>query len=182
MKLQTNRCLFNFTLIAALFFSAVSVQADPIPFPAPNFIQEAPFIGIPIVLEAICVVLLLRCFQKPRNFILWVLGMHVLTYPLFFGVVMGLLFLSHNLYFRVFTRHLLFGFRSLELAEVLIILVEGSLIYLMCRYLSPKPATLPIPSTKRCMVVSLAGNVCSLLASGVLNVVIFDLLGVKNAC
>ena len=168
--------LRRIAFLAAMFFSAVSAQADPLPMPAPvpmSWTESSLRIGIPILLEAVCVVLLLRRVRTPRFFILWILAMHVLTYPLFRFMLVEfdrLSFYRHLvsalsfLISRRLTGSVSFYVR-IAIPEVLIIFIEGSLIYLMCRFVPSRTSTLRIPSIPKCWAVSLAGNICSVVIS-----------------
>jgi multisubunit Na+/H+ antiporter MnhB subunit len=49
------------------------------------------------------------------------------------------------------------------LGEGLVVIIEGTLIYLICRHV-PAKQNLPIASLVRCWLISLAGNACSLIA------------------
>jgi hypothetical protein len=73
--------------------------------------------------------------------------MHLFTYPAF----LGLLWLLHDIRPSI----------AVAIGEGLVVLVEGSLIYLMCRYLSPANARLRPPSPGTCWLASLVGNACS---------------------
>jgi hypothetical protein len=53
------------------------------------------------------------------------------------------------------------------LGEGLIVIIEGTLICMICRCV-PAKQNLPIASLIRCWLVSLAGNACSLIAFPVL--------------
>jgi hypothetical protein len=75
-------------LLLLMLFSAFPALANPIPLP------EKPVTGpltlsvtVAIFIEAICWVLCLRRFRKPRWFILWILGMHLITFPAFVGLL-----------------------------------------------------------------------------------------------
>jgi hypothetical protein len=186
MRLQAHRGLLAFAILAVLLSSACAVQADPLVYGEypdyfdatriPGWITRVldglPFIGISITLESICVVFLLRKFQSLRYFFFWVLGMHVFTWPMFQSCFISLDMLTRSLYmiigvfpFWILPSYQSIGALDLGIAEMTIIAIEGGLIYLMCRYLSPKPATRPPASVGRCMMVSLAGNVVSFLIS-----------------
>ena len=134
--------------VAVLMLSAVSLRANPI---APGAEPLAFMVFIPItlaiLLEAICVWLLLRRWRRPRLFVLWLLGMHILTYPLFLGLL-WLLYGSHPAF-------------AMTLGEAAIVLVEGGLIYLMCRFISSRQSPLPAPTISRTLFASLIGNICS---------------------
>lgn len=134
--------------VAVLLLSGVSLLADPIVVsegpPRPGALVP---IFFAILLEAICVRLLLRRWRRPGLFILWLMGMHLLTYPLLLWV----LWLAYGLHPAV----------GVVMGEGLIVLLEGSLIYLMCRFLSSTKSELPVPSIGRSLFASLIGNICS---------------------
>jgi len=134
-----------------LLLSAVSLKADPISVgEGPPQLGVVVPIVLAILLEAICVLLMLRRWRKPAVFILWLMGIHVLTYPLF----LGLLWLSYGLHPAL----------GVTLAEGLIVLIEGGLIWLICRFLSSTKSELPVPSIARSLFASLIGNICSAAA------------------
>ena len=162
--MSTPIYLRRFVILAASLFCAFSAQANPIAAPI-SWTTEIPQIGIAIFFEAVCVMLILRRFRTPRLFILWIFGMHILTYPLFIFLVLGISWLNHFLYLVWFLRGALSGLSGLVIAEGLIIVLEGSLIYLMCRFMPSPAATFPVPSIRQCWVASLAGNICSIIAS-----------------
>jgi hypothetical protein len=168
--------LRRFVILAALFFCAFSAQADPIPVPRPSWMEESqiPLAGIAIFFEALCVMLILRRFRTPRFFILWILGMHIVTYPLFIFLMMGTLRLRRCLYLVWFLRGALNDLSGLVVAEGLIIVLEGSLIYWMCRFVPSPAATFPVPSMRQCWVASLAGNLCSVVVSVLLAALFFS--------
>src|SRR5208337_1927983 len=79
-------CRWGF--LAVLLLSAISLKADPV------VVGEGPprlEVVVPVVLavlaEAVCIRLLLRRWRKPGLFLLWLMGMHLLTYPLFLGAL-----------------------------------------------------------------------------------------------
>ena len=125
-------------------------------------------IGISIFVEAVCVVLLLRRSRTPRLFILWILGMHMLTYPIFLFLCFGISSLPDTSYFVLLLKSAFGGMSGLAVAEGLIILLEGSLIYLMCRFLPSPTALFPVPSIRQCCVASFLGNLCSIIVSLIL--------------
>jgi hypothetical protein len=141
----------RFGLVAAMFLAAFPLQANPISLPEKPVTSEITFlITVSIFLEAICWMFLLRRFQRPRLFILWILGMHLLTFPAFLGLLW-----------------LLDAMRpafAVALGEGLVVLVEGVIIYAICRCASAAKQNAPIPSLVRCWLVSLAGNICSATA------------------
>jgi len=74
----------------------------------------------------------------------------VLTYPLF----LGLLWLSYG-------THPAF---AVAWSEGAIVLVEGGLVYLLCRFVSSAKSASPLPSVSRALFASLVGNICSAAA------------------
>ena len=75
-----------------MFLCIYSAQADPIELPEKPVTPEITcLIVVSILLEAVCVLFLLRRFRRPRFFILWIFGMHLLTYPGFLCGVGGVL-------------------------------------------------------------------------------------------
>jgi len=138
--------------LAVLLASAVSLKADPIDVNAEPIFEFGTIVSITlaILLEAVCIWLLLRRWRTPRLFILWLVGMHLFTYPIF----LGLLWLS------VGTHPAL----AVATGEGLIVLIEGSLIYLMCRFAPSAKTALPLPSVSKALFASLIGNICSAVA------------------
>jgi len=137
--------------LAVPLLSAFSLKANPV------VVGEGPprlEVVVPVVLavlaEAICIRLLLRRWRKPGLFLLWLMGMHLLTYPLFLGV----LWLSYGLQ----------PILAVAMGEGLIVLIEGGLIYLICRFLSSAKSGLPAPSFSKSLFASLMGNICSAAA------------------
>jgi hypothetical protein len=147
MKIQ-NPSLWRAGILVSLFLFAFSLRADPIEIPERSVVPEiAMLTGVSILLEAICIWLLLRRFQKPRLFILWIMGMHLITYPAF----MGLLWLLQDM------RPAL----AAGIGEGIVVLVEGSLIHLICRFVPSAKSNRPPASLLRCLLASLAGNAVS---------------------
>ena len=137
-------------LVAALLLSAVSLKADPIDITQEPIRNVAIYLGVLAILaEAVCISLLLRRWRRPRFFILWLMGMHLLTYPVF----LGFLWLAEAVRLAL----------AVATGEGLIVLIEGSLIYLMCRFLSSRKSELAVPSISRSLFASLVGNVCSVV-------------------
>lgn len=143
------RCL---GFLAVLAISAVSLQANPInPGASPIFeLGTITGITLAILAEAICIMLLLRRWRTPRLFLLWLMAMHLVTYP----ILLGLLWLSSGKP----------PVLSVAVGEGLIVLIEGGLIYLMCRFAPSARAEMPLPSVSKSLFVSLAGNICSAVA------------------
>jgi len=139
-------------ILTALWFSAVAAQADPIVIGSGPIFQFGILftVTIAILIEAVCILLLLRRWRTPRLFLLWLMGVHLLTYPLFLGLV----------WFSAGARPGL----AVTLCEGIIVLVEGSLIYLLCRFVPSAKAALPTPSVGKALFASLIGNICSAAA------------------
>lgn len=121
--------------------------------------ENAFLIFTAILVEILCVVWILRRAKKPRFFPAWLIGMHVVTYPAF----LGLLWIFQDVRPSV----------AVTVGEGLVVLVEGGLIYLMCRYLAPADPTLRPPSPAKCWLASLVGNACSAGAFPIL-IVLYD--------
>ena len=136
----------------------IPAKANPISLPEKNVTPEFSFaIAFAILLEAICVSLILRRNRRPRFFILWLIGLHLLTYPAFLGLLW-----------------LLQGMRPASAVaggEGVVVLVEGVLIYLICRLVVSSKSNLTAPSLAKCWLASLIGNVCSVLAFPVLTLI-----------
>jgi len=109
----------------------------------------AVYVAAALILEAVCAAWLLRRFRHPRFFALWILGTHLLTFPVFLGAA----WLLQPL-FRDFT---------IALAEGLVILVEGWLVCQICRR-AASPARLTPPAMGECWYVALLANAGSLMA------------------
>jgi hypothetical protein len=143
--------IWRLGVLAAMLFCSFSAQANPISIPEKSITPEITFlICFSIFLEAVCVLLLLRYFRKPRFFVLWILGLHLITYPAF----LGLLWLFQNMR----------PFFAVALGEGLIVIIEGTLIYLICRFVPPSKQIFLKTSLVRCWMASLVGNACSLVA------------------
>jgi len=134
-----------------LLLSAFSSSADPINGREPMFEPLNLFcITIAILAEAFCVILLLRRRRTPRFFLLWLMGLHAVTYPVFLGLVWLCLGLAPWL--------------VIVLGEGVIIVLEGILIWLMCRFAPSAKSALPSASLGKVLLAVLIGNVCSIAA------------------
>ncbi len=155
--------LHSYGILAALVFFIPDLHASSGIFPgkAQNSVL-AVYAGVALFLDALCVAWLLRKFHRPRYFILWVWGTHLLTFPAFVGVI----WLLQPL-FRYFT---------IGLAAGLVVLAEGKLVYQICRR-PTSLAHLPLPSVGECWFAALIGNACSLAAFWLLLVPISALFG-----
>jgi hypothetical protein len=138
-------------VLAGIILLGISANANPISMPEKSVTSEISFtIAIAILLEVICIWLILRRSRKPRFFILWLIGMHLLTYPSF----LGLLWLLQDM-------RPAFAVAS---GEGLVVLIEGGLIYLICRFAAPTKSELTAPSIAKCWLASFIGNICSAAA------------------
>ncbi|HTB85535.1 MAG TPA: hypothetical protein VK742_17945 [Candidatus Sulfotelmatobacter sp.] len=134
-----------------VILSAVSVQADPIALPEKPITPEISFvIGFAILLEVICIWWILRRSRKPRFLILWLIGMHLLTYPPF----LGLLWMLHDMR----------PVYAVAVGEGLVVIIEGVLIYLICRFIPSAKTEGATPSIIKCLLASLLGNIVSAAA------------------
>jgi hypothetical protein len=145
----------QFGVLAGIILLVVPARANPIELPEKSITPEISFIiAFAILLEVICIWLILRRSRRPRFFILWLIGLHLLTYPSF----LGLLWLLQDMRpaFAVVS------------GEGLVVLIEGGLIYLICRFAAPAKPELAAPSIAKCWVASFIGNVCSAAAFPIL--------------
>lgn len=160
MKLSTSQnppicfrrlCIF----LVVTFLSSGSSWANPISVPEPSVtLTIVLLVVVSILVEVACVLLLLRRSRKPRFFVLWLIGMHLLTYPSF----LGLLWLLEDMRPAF----------AVAIGEGLVVLVEAMLIYFICRF---GPSTRPdaaAPSGMKCFLASFAGNACSVVAFPIL--------------
>jgi hypothetical protein len=135
-------------ILAAVIFSGVTAQANPIELPEKSITPEISLvIGVAILLEVICIWLVLRRARRPRFFVLWLAGMHLITYPAFLGVLWMLQDIRPAL--------------AVAVGEGLVVVVEGIIIYLICRYVVPAKPETAAPSMAKCWLASLIGNICS---------------------
>jgi hypothetical protein len=150
MKIQNPSYIRRLGVVAAMFLFTLSLQANPISIPEKSVTPEITFLIVfSILLEAVCILFLLRRFRKPPIFILWIFGMHLLTYPAF----LSFLWLLQDMRPAF----------AVAFGESLVVVGEGILIYLICSFV-PTKQNFPTASLFRCWLVSLAGNACSLIA------------------
>jgi hypothetical protein len=145
--------LRRLAVVALQLLPAISLTADPITdIHQEALIQPRTIIRVTaaILVEAGCVWLLLRRWRTPHLFVLWILGMHLFTYPLFLALV----WVADSL------RPVL----AVAAGEMAIVVIEGDLIYLICRYAPSAKTRLPTPTVVKSLLASLAGNVCSAAA------------------
>jgi len=150
-----NRTTFIFFarvgLLLLTLFSAFPALANPIPLPEKPVTGPLTFsVTVAIFIEAICWVICLRRFRRPRWFILWILGMHLITFPAFVGILQFLDTLRPMV--------------AVSLGELFVVITEGYLVFLMCNYLAQASQSASAPSIVRCWVVSLISNACSMAA------------------
>jgi len=143
-------------LTGAAFLAARAVWANPISVPEKPVAPEIAFLlGAAILVEVACVWTILRRRRKPRFFVLWLIGMHGLTYPGFLGLLSALDDLR--------------PISAALIGELAVVVLEGAAIFLLCRLVRPRNSELPEPSALRCWLASLAGNICSAAAFPILS-------------
>src|SRR5580692_690513 len=148
MKMQKPFPVTGLGVLAAIVLFPLSSHADPISIPVKLLTREMIFlIGSAIFLEALCILFIVRRFHKPRFFVLWILGLHLITYPIFLGLVWW--FQNMRPAFAVM------------LGEGSIVIIEGILIFLICNLISSPKSGITKPSLLRCLFASLAGNLVS---------------------
>ena len=153
--MKTQPVIRRLGFLALIFLSVFSASADPIELPEKPITSEITIlISLAIFLEAVCILLILRRSQKPRFFILWLIGIHLFTYPAF----LGFLWLEQNMRPAF----------AAGIGEGLVMLVEGILIYLICRFIPSAKSDLTAPSIIKCLLASLIGNILSAAAFPVL--------------
>src|SRR5271168_838080 len=140
MKTQTY--ISRLAFLALVFLPVATASADPIESPETPITPEITFlISGAILLEVICILLMLWRSKKPRFFILWLIGIHLFTYPAF----LGFLWLEQNMRPAF----------AAGIGEGLVVVVEGTLIYMICRFVSPAKSDVPAPSMIKCLLASL---------------------------
>src|ERR1017187_5829596 len=145
-------------VVGAAFLATGAAWGNPISLPQKPVVPEIAFlIGSAVLVEVACVWLVLRRWGKPRFFMLWLIGMHVLTYPGFLGLLVALDDLR--------------PVSAALIGESTVVVVEGAIIYLLCRLLRAPKSELTAPSALRCWLASLAGNICSVAAFPILSAV-----------
>lgn len=150
MKAKCNS-IFRLAISVAAFFTTVSLRANPIELPERPVTPEIGFLlTTAILLEVTCVWFLLRRSRKPRFFILWLIAMNLVTYPAFVGLLRLLDDMRPAL--------------AVLIGEAVVVIVEGAVIYLICRFSSSQTSELPAPSALKCWLASLVGNACSAAA------------------
>ena len=147
--------MLRFGLTVGTFLIPLSLRANPIALPERSVTPQITFLlASAILLEVVCVCWLLRRSRKPRFFVLWLIGLNLVTYPAFVG------------FLRLFDN--MRPALVVLIGEILVVLVEGGAIYLICRFIRPAKPELPPPSALKCWLASLVGNACSAAAFPVL--------------
>jgi hypothetical protein len=135
-------------ILAVMLLFPFIACANPIEIPEKPVTLEITFLIITaILIEVVCVWLILRRSQKPKFFPVWLIGMHLLTYPAF----LGLLWLIQDIRPAF----------AVAIGEGLVVLVEGGLIYLICRLIRPANPDLAPATGMKCWLASFIGNACS---------------------
>jgi hypothetical protein len=137
--------------MALTTLSALSVRANPIEVPEKSVVVENAFlICTALMVEIFFVWLILRHSRRPRFFVLWLVAMHVVTYPAFLGLLSALGDLR--------------PIYAVMVGEGLVVVVEGMIIYGICRLAAPIRSNLSQPSIYKCWVAAFVGNLSSVLA------------------
>ena len=135
-------------LVAMTFLFGRTLWANPIAVPEPPVTPEVSFLlSVSILIEVACILFLLRRSRKPRFFILWLVGMHLLTYPAFLGLLWFLQDMRPSL--------------AVVVGEGLVVLIEGGLIYSICRFVPSAGLNTVSPSGVKYFFASFVGNACS---------------------
>jgi len=142
-------------ILAAVIFPDVTAHANPIELPEKPITLEVSFlVGFALLIEILCICFMLLRARHPRFFFLWLIGMHLVTYPSFMGLLWVLQAMRPAF--------------AVAIGEGLVVVFEGLIIYAMCWLLAPTASTLPRPPLAKCWLASLVGNVCSAVAFPVL--------------
>jgi len=153
--MKTQNYFRRLVFLAAAFLPAASASANPIEMPEKPLTPEITFLMVcAIMLEVVCILLMLWRSKKPRFFILWLVGIHLFTYPAF----LGFLWLEQDMRPAF----------AVGIGEGLVVVVEGTLIYLICRFAPSAKSDLASPSIIRCLLASLIGNILSASAFPIL--------------
>jgi hypothetical protein len=132
-------------------------------------------VAIAVLLASVTIFLILYNSRRPRLFILWIIGLHTLIFS-----ALGLIFISGVLYSETVPesaaqRDLQFDL-MLGICLGFGILIEGALLYLVCRLRSSSRTTLAAPSIIRSLFAALMGNALAfgsfLFISGLFNIVL----------
>ncbi|HXC36633.1 MAG TPA: hypothetical protein VNV43_12210 [Candidatus Acidoferrales bacterium] len=118
-------------------------------------------VAITVLLASATIFLILYNSRKPRLFILWIIGSHTLIFS-----ALGLILISDVLYSlpvaeSAVQRDLQFDL-MLGICLGFGILIEGGLLYLVCRLRSSSRTTLAAPSIFKSLFAALMGNAFSI--------------------
>jgi heme/copper-type cytochrome/quinol oxidase subunit 4 len=135
----------RFVVSAGIISLAMPAMPNPIPLAKNSIMPEIFFLtAFAILLEVMCINLVLRRSRRPSFFILWLIGMHLITYPSFWG----LLWLLQDMRPAFAT----------AIGEGLVVSIEGGVIYLICLFVASARPQLPSPSLAKCWMASFIGN------------------------
>jgi heme/copper-type cytochrome/quinol oxidase subunit 4 len=127
----------RFVVSAGIISLAMPAMPNPIPLAKNSIMPEIFFLtAFAILLEVMCINLVLRRSRRPSFFILWLIGMHLITYPSF----LGFLWLLQDMRPAFAT----------AIGEGLVVLIEGGVIYLICLFVASARPQLPSPSLAKC--------------------------------
>ena len=138
-------------LIFLAVWSLLAIPAGANPIIAPNdeiSILISWLAAFSFSLEIVCFLWVLRQSRKPRFFVLWLIAMHIVTYPAF-------------LEFCFWLERKVSPIVAYGTGEVLVMLVEGLLTYLICRFIPSAESNKAAPSLAKCLGASLIGNLFS---------------------
>lgn len=145
---KTHGRFIGICALAIVLLFALKAAGNPIELPEKSVTPERSFlIAAAILVEVFCIWGILRRSQKPRFFPVWLVGMHLLTYPSFLGLLLLLQDIRPAF--------------AIIIGECTVVLVEGGLIYLLCRLMRPAKPELPPAAATKCYLASFVGNVCS---------------------
>lgn len=145
---KTHSRFIGLCASAMVLLFALRAAGNPIELPEKSATPQRSFlIAAAILVEVFCIWGVLRHSQKPRFFPVWVVGMHLLTYPAFLGLLLLLQDIRPAF--------------AIVIGECIVVLVEGGLIFLICRLMRPAKPELPSASATKCFLASFVGNVCS---------------------
>lgn len=131
-------------------------------------------VAVTVLLASATIFLMFHNSRKPRLFILWIIGLHTLVMS-----AIGLVLISYVLYSEEAGQSE--AQRDLRFDSVVAtcmgigILIEGSLLSLVCRLRSSVGGTLPLPSVFKSCIAALIGSAFS-IASFIIVCRLFDIV------
>lgn len=155
---MNRHSIHPFIFVSGLFLSVIA-NANPIVIPHNDLTEDLSkpavilLLAVSFGLEIACFLRVLSQSRKPRFLALWLLAMHLVTYPAF---LWGCLWLELGQNVR--------PANAIGTGELLVMLVEGLLAYFICRYAPSSQAHQAFPSVARCLLASLIGNLVSAMA------------------